>query len=552
MKFQDCTLNPESTQIHSYLQERRGETPLVSWQEEVLGVMTTEQEVAIFWDIENCPPPRGVSANSVESRIRQAIREFGRIYQINAYGELARFPEQMRMELQRSGIHLIDTPHGSQSREKDVADHMIITDMLVFAIQNPPPNKIVLVSGDSDYAYTLAKLRQLDYEVILVVPPFGVSSILRERADVLLEWNEIMGLEREVIEDTQLRFEPLLTAITELEESGIGEPSVSDVTHLLSSKYPTWRKISGHSDVEEYVEEAADRGVVMTWKDDEVARVRVAEDESDFVLTEMTRFDPLVRVIVQFAEDGNEEPELAQIGLALRIILPNPYEKLGVNRLKDYVLEAEDAGVVNVRQDGLQHYVSLAKEEPDEPLNLQENPVFDLLERALASLREDMIAPTTTAIIDRMCEIKPSWSLRRSPYQDARQLFNAAVEHREAERLVKDSEVLLFPEDGKFDYIDPADETKNYTTAEWIAFYEFLLTQEGKWVRGRYKYAKLIQKVSIEELENLKLGHLIHMVQLAINESSLGLKSGSWNHFIPIVANIEVLLSHYKKKDEQE
>ena len=83
--------------------------------------------VAVFWDIENYAPPSKMKGTLVEKKLREPIREMGPIRRIFAYAEQSGFPEDLRMELQRSGIHLIDTPHGRYG--KDAADQMIITDM---------------------------------------------------------------------------------------------------------------------------------------------------------------------------------------------------------------------------------------------------------------------------------------------------------------------------------------------------------------------------------------------------------------------------------------
>jgi hypothetical protein len=61
----------------------------------------------------------------------------------------------------------------------------------------------------------------------------------------------------------------------------------------------------------------------------------------------------------------------------------------------------------------------------------------------------------------------------------------------------------------------------------------------------RGAYAKKIQDAGIEELSDLKLGHIIHMVQIAINEASLGKKVGSWDSFMPVESNVLVLREQY-------
>ena len=240
--------------------------------------MTQDEEVAIFWDIENCPPPSKMSGIAVERQLRKALRQYGRIYQVNAYAEMIKIPQELRVELQRSGIHLIDTPH---VKEKEVADFAIITDMFVFAHKNAPPQHIALISGDSGFAYSLAKLRQLDYRVVLIVPPSGVSSILREQADMILEWNEVMEIQEPALEDIGLKYEPLLQVLEDLDEMGIEEPSLYEIEELLNKKYPTWRKTSGFDSISDYIQDAEVAGLVVSYSDEAMPRLRAADDDVD-------------------------------------------------------------------------------------------------------------------------------------------------------------------------------------------------------------------------------------------------------------------------------
>lgn len=488
---------------------------------------------------------RGIA---VEKQLRKALRQYGRIYQVNAYAEMTKIPEKLRMELQRSGVHLIDTPH---VKEKEVADFMIITDMYVFAHKNEPPQRVALISGDSGYAYSLAKLRQLDYEVVLIVPPSGVSSILREQADIILEWNEIMDIQEAVLEDTELRYEPLLKVIEDLNEMGVDEPTLSEIEQLLSTKYPTWSKTSGYETISEYIESAESSGLVVKYSKDTISRLRITEDESediDYTTSDSNRFKPLRTALAQLGDKDNHEPELAIIGVILRTLMTDPLEKLGVSRLKDYVMEAEEAGIVNVRQDGLQYYVTLKAEGPEDKLTFEEKETLDLFELALDSLKEELIMPTPRTIVGRMSALRPQWSLARSTYTDESHLLSEAQKNRSIITKAVGSSLVIFPSTGEFDYIDVTDSTNPYTPNQWIAFYDYLLANKDKWVKGRYAYAWRIRNSEIEELKDLKLGHLIHMVQIAINEASLGKRMGSWDSFTPVENNVLIMRKHYLSK----
>ncbi|MFW9887642.1 MAG: NYN domain-containing protein [Candidatus Thorarchaeota archaeon] len=504
--------------------------------------------VAIFWDIENCPPPSKMSGTYVERRLREEIGGYGPIRQVFAYAELARVPSKLRLELQRAGIHLIDTPHERDA--KDVADHMIITDMFIYAMENLAPQTVVLVAGDIDYAYSLAKLRQRDYRIILIVPPVGVNPLLRERADIILEWSDIMNIEGDGAEKGTLTYDPLLSTLKDLAENGIENPLLSQVAVHIDGKYPGWKRTSGFDSVEEYVDDARLNGWVSVWIEEGQTRINISEDEpdvSDDFDLESDRFNPLLTVLQQLSKDGEREPELALIGIKLRLVLPNPLEKLGVARLKNYVQEAENAGLVSIRRDGVQHYVTIVSDKAKHETLLSEVRTLDLLEQALASLQEDAIMPTVHTLLGRMNELGQGWRLRDSPYKKLEALLDAAEKDRGVTTDADGVHVVVHPASGRFESIDPNSEEDPYSNAAWKSLLKFLRENPNMRIKGRYRFAKRIQEAKLKSLSKLKLGCLIHIVQLAINRGAIGwYGSVDSNIFIPIEVNIDALLTYYK------
>ncbi|KAF4576811.1 hypothetical protein EYR36_000594 [Pleurotus pulmonarius] len=155
------------------------------------------QDVAIFWDYENCHGPSSVSGYDVVRNIRSVAHKFGSVKLFKAYLELseqAMSPRllNLRSELQSSGVSLTDCPHNGR---KNVADQMIIVDMLTYAIDRPAPATIVLISGDRDFAYAASVLRLRRYSVVVVsLNTRGVHPSLTAQANACLDWNaDIMG-----------------------------------------------------------------------------------------------------------------------------------------------------------------------------------------------------------------------------------------------------------------------------------------------------------------------------------------------------------------------
>ncbi|KAF8803943.1 DUF537-domain-containing protein [Phlegmacium glaucopus] len=151
--------------------------------------MKDTDEVAVFWDYENCPAPSNTSGYAIVNNIRSVAQTFGSVKLFKAYLEVTeQVPvsraQVLRSELQSSGVSLTDCPHNGR---KDVADKMIIVDMLAHAIDNPAPSTIVLISGDRDFAYALSILRLRRYRVVLITLSNAHPS-LRVQASLCFDW----------------------------------------------------------------------------------------------------------------------------------------------------------------------------------------------------------------------------------------------------------------------------------------------------------------------------------------------------------------------------
>ncbi|RZC61947.1 hypothetical protein C5167_023705 [Papaver somniferum] len=149
--------------------------------------------VAILWDIENCSVPSDVCPEDVAGNIRMALRvhpiiQDAAITLFSAYGDFSAFPKRLREGCQRTGVKLVDVPNG----RKDAADKAILVDMFLFALDNPPPSTILLITGDVDFSPALHILGQRGYTVILVIPAaMGVSSALTKAGRFVWDWPSV-------------------------------------------------------------------------------------------------------------------------------------------------------------------------------------------------------------------------------------------------------------------------------------------------------------------------------------------------------------------------
>ncbi|KAF8801458.1 DUF537-domain-containing protein [Phlegmacium glaucopus] len=157
--------------------------------------MKDTDEVAVFWDYENCPAPPNASGYAIVNNIRSVAQMFGSIKLFKAYLEVSQHVPVsrallLRSELQSSGVSLTDCPHNGR---KDVADKMILVDMLAYAIDKPAPSTIVLISGDRGFAYALSILSLRRYRIVLITLSNSHPS-LRARASLCFDWvSDILG-----------------------------------------------------------------------------------------------------------------------------------------------------------------------------------------------------------------------------------------------------------------------------------------------------------------------------------------------------------------------
>ncbi|KAI0646826.1 NYN domain-containing protein [Trametes meyenii] len=150
--------------------------------------MDVSSNVAIFWDYENCALPATEPFYAIVNNIRRLAHQHGSVKTFKAY---LQYPEQtstksigLRSELQSCGVSLIDCPHNGR---KDVADKMMMVDMMAHAIDNPAPATIILISGDRDFVYAVSILGLRQYRVILLAPK-GATGGLTAQADLVYSW----------------------------------------------------------------------------------------------------------------------------------------------------------------------------------------------------------------------------------------------------------------------------------------------------------------------------------------------------------------------------
>ena len=142
------------------------------------------RSVSVHWDLENVAVPRGASTIQVVHRIREAVMgEMGEIQAFYAYLDVAKAPARLRQELAMAGLDLIDC--SSTCGKPGQVDLRIIAR----ALRSPPAEGVVIISGDSDFAYVISQLRSARRRTALVYDAnntAAVSTALLEVAHVTL------------------------------------------------------------------------------------------------------------------------------------------------------------------------------------------------------------------------------------------------------------------------------------------------------------------------------------------------------------------------------
>ena len=135
--------------------------------------------VSVHWDVENCCVPRGASVIQVCGRIRDCvIGNMGCINAFYVYLDVGKAPAKLRHELAMAGADLIDcsTTQGKPGQ----VDLRIIARVL----RTSPHEGVVIVSGDSDMAYTISQLRSAGRQTALMYDSNNTGSVSTQLLEV--------------------------------------------------------------------------------------------------------------------------------------------------------------------------------------------------------------------------------------------------------------------------------------------------------------------------------------------------------------------------------
>lgn len=201
---------------------------------------------SIFWDIENCQPPRSTKINTIKRSLMTLCYNHNlNIESINAIGSEHAFRPSLKEELKASNIIYKNSRLPGSLFKPNAADIKIIYNILNKCLENKPPYTIILISGDSDFEQLITILKEHGFKTILIYPKNTNPKILSS-ADIALEWISILfgncnSYESKEETIKQIDFADLadLSICSDLTDSSIS----SDLSSLSDSVISTSSKI---------------------------------------------------------------------------------------------------------------------------------------------------------------------------------------------------------------------------------------------------------------------------------------------------------------------
>jgi len=139
-----------------------------------------------------------VSGRDVALRLKSVLSAHGNLQQFCSYASIGinLTPQDKRSELQLTGYHLVDC---LRIGRKEVADKMIIVDVMEFAFTHPQGATLCFITEDVDYTYLLTKLQKLQWRTI-VISRGNLHPMLHVNCDTKLCWEiDILQMPQKIL-----------------------------------------------------------------------------------------------------------------------------------------------------------------------------------------------------------------------------------------------------------------------------------------------------------------------------------------------------------------
>lgn len=191
-------------------------------------------DVAIFWDIENVQPPRGVTVVEAARSLMKGFkaRFGGNVATFRIYVDISQtqISPAVRVALLDFSIKLVDCPHLGR---KEVADKALLLDAFEFALdaERQSPHKlpiICIVSGDSDFSPLVSRLAQKGFHTVCLATENASLRSIHNAAAEVCQWRDFITVVNKM--DTVM---PVSAALQEYVDSLVPHPS-DDADELMT------------------------------------------------------------------------------------------------------------------------------------------------------------------------------------------------------------------------------------------------------------------------------------------------------------------------------
>ncbi|MEO6446572.1 MAG: NYN domain-containing protein, partial [Gemmatimonadaceae bacterium] len=190
----------------------------------------------------------------------------GKVAVQRAYADWRRYPQYI-VPLAESSIDMIMAPAYGSSK-KNATDIRLAVDAVELVFTRPEIGTYILLSGDSDFASMVTKLKEYGKYVIGVGIRESSSDLLVMNCDEYYSYNALAGLVKQSDEDVQ-KWDPwelVVEAIGRMKKNGdvMRSDRLKQVMQDIDATFD--EKNYGYSKFSKFVSDAAEKGLVITTK----------------------------------------------------------------------------------------------------------------------------------------------------------------------------------------------------------------------------------------------------------------------------------------------
>ncbi|KAJ3052814.1 hypothetical protein HK097_005610 [Rhizophlyctis rosea] len=220
--------------------------------------------------------------------------------------------------------------------------------MMLFAIHNPAPAVIVLISGDGDFSYALSLLNGLQYTIVLVVNNPNAPPVLQNAAQHVLQWRlDVLKVEVNAIAQEVNAEDVSLAGVAPAQPAERSEtdfvPTAQTTSHTLDTTPVT--SPASRTTQDNRI------NIALAPPPTSLSRARQGGDVGDVdevaSQNEEDNFGDLIHVLRGFLAEGVPRPQRSKVQMRLLTRNPVLYQRDSVLRnFKQYSTAAEKAGYV--------------------------------------------------------------------------------------------------------------------------------------------------------------------------------------------------------------